>query len=244
LATHNTHRDGLGRCTVVVVGGSSGIGEATARLAQERGAQVTIGARDRARLEAAAERVGATGVAVDLAREASVRAFFEQVGPVDHVVVTAADVFRGGIREVDLAAAQAFVDVRFWGPIHVARAARFREGGSLTLVSGTAGWKPRLSSTFSEAVVGAVEPLTRALAVELAPLRVNAVSPGMVRTPRTEKSYGGADAADRRAAVAAASLPVGRAGSGEALAAAILALATNPYVTGEVLRVDGGDHLV
>jgi NAD(P)-dependent dehydrogenase (short-subunit alcohol dehydrogenase family) len=228
-----------------VIGGSSGLGEATARLAREASARVTIVGRDPDRLGAAAARLGDVETAsADVADANDVERLFSALGPVDHIVVTAGDVLRGGIKAVDLADAHRFTESRYWGPIHVARSATISPGGSLTLVSGTAGRRPIAHSSMMFAVVGAVEPLTRALAVELAPVRVNAICPGFMRTERTVKSHGSEEAADKIAEKYAAETPVKRAGRPEDGARAILSLATNPYITGAVLLIDGGRMLV
>jgi NAD(P)-dependent dehydrogenase (short-subunit alcohol dehydrogenase family) len=227
--------------TFVVIGGSSGLGEGTARLARESGGRVTIVGRDDGRLRAAADRLGGVETAsVDIADAAAVDRFFAGHGPVDHVVVTAGEILRGGIKSVDLADAHRFAESRYWGPIHVARSATFTPTGSLTLTSGTAAWQPLAHSSLMFSVVGAVEPLTRALAVELAPVRVNAICPGFFRTERTVKSHGSEEAADKIAEKYAALTVVKDHGRPEDAAEAILSLVTNPYISGEVLRIDGG----
>jgi NAD(P)-dependent dehydrogenase (short-subunit alcohol dehydrogenase family) len=231
---------------VVVIGGSSGIGEATAAAAASLGARVIVSSRDADRVARVVERIGdrAHGFPADIGSERSVDALFEHIGLADHVVVTAGDALEGSVKLVDLGAARRFAEARFWGLIYVARAATFRDGGSLTVVSGTAHWRPRAGVGLAMAMAGAVDALVRALAVELAPIRVNAVAPGTVRTPRTARTHGGPDGAEKYVASRAAILPAGRVGDPTDIAQAILAVATNPYITGAVLNIDGGGLLV
>lgn len=228
--------------TVVVVGGSSGIGLSTAVLAKERGAAVVIAARNSERLEAAAVRHGLTPIPVDVTEDGSVDSLFKRCGPVDHVVVTAAQLRTGPFRTVAMEDVRATMESKFWGAWRVARAAEIRPGGSLTLVSGFLSVRPRPGAAIVGAANGALEALARSLAIELAPVRVNAVSPGIVDTPIRAAM----PEAQRREMLAkvAAGLPVGRVGAGEDIALQILAFMSNGFATGSIAYIDGGGLLV
>jgi len=168
---------------VVVVGGSSGIGLAAAELARSEGADVVIASRNAERLKAVAGKIGATAVATDVTSDESVADLFRSCGSIDHVVVTAAQLATGPFKTVSMDEVRITMESKFWGAWRVARAAEFRTGGSLTLVSGYFSIRPRPGVAIVAAVNGALESLTRALALELAPIRVNAVSPGTIDTP-------------------------------------------------------------
>ncbi|HEU4726940.1 MAG TPA: SDR family oxidoreductase [Kofleriaceae bacterium] len=224
---------------VIVFGGSSGIGLAIARACLSRGAAVTIASRSAARLAAAADGLAAgdrlvTEVA-DIADEAAV-ARVVAARPVDHVVISTVDPCYAPIRELAMARARALFDAKLFGALHVAKHARLPATGSLTVVSGIAAERPMAGGAAVTAVNGALDALVRALAGELAPARANALSPGWVDTP----AWDGIGDKARRLAERARSLPVGRIGAPDDLAAAALFLIENGFTTGEVLHVDGG----
>ena len=223
---------------IVVVGGSSGIGLATAELTKREGAEVVIASRNAERLQAAADKIGATAIATDVTSDDSVAALFRQCGPVDHVVVTAAQLRTGPFKSVSMDDVRATMDGKFWGAWRCARAADIRAGGSLTLVSGFLSVRPRPNSAIVGAANGALESLTRALALELAPVRVNCVSPGIIDTP-IRAAMPEAARRDMLAKTAAA-LPVGRVGLGEDIARQILAFMTIGFATGSIVYLDGG----
>ena len=223
---------------VVVVGGSSGIGLATAELAKREGANVIVASRNADRLNAAAARFGATAIAADVTSDESVASLFRNCGPVDHVVVTAAQLRSGPFKTVAMEDVRATLEGKFWGAWRVARAAEIRPGGSLTLVSGFLSIRPRPNSAIVGAANGAIESLARSLALELAPVRVNAVSPGIIDTP-IRAAMPEAARLDMLAKTAA-SLPVGRVGVGEDIARQILAFMTIGFMTGSIVYLDGG----
>ena len=223
---------------VVVVGGSSGIGLATAELAKREGADVVIASRNADRLKAAAEKLGATAIPTDVTSDDSVASLFRQCGPVDHVVVTAAQLKTGPFKTVPMDDVRATMEGKFWGAWRVARAAEIRAGGSLTLVSGFLSIRPRPAAAIVGAANGALESLARSLALELAPVRVNCVSPGIIDTP-IRAAMPEAARRDMLAKVAAA-LPVGRVGVGDDIARQILAFMTIGFATGSVVYLDGG----
>lgn len=223
---------------IVVVGGSSGIGLATAELAQKQGAQVTIASRNAERLKAAADKIGAAAIPADVSNDDSVAALFRACGPVDHVVVTAAQLRSGPFKTVSMDDVRATFEGKFWGAWRCARAAEIRPGGSLTLVSGFLSVRPRPASAIVSAANGALESLTRALALELAPVRVNCVSPGIIDTPIRAAMP---DAARKEMlAKTAAGLPVGRVGLAEDIALQIHAFIGNSFATGSIVYIDGG----
>lgn len=223
---------------VVVVGGSSGIGLATAALARQDGAEVVIASRSAERLKAAADQIGATAIQADITEDDSVVSLFKQCGPVDHVVVTAAQLRSGPFKTVAMADVRSTMEGKFWGAWRVARAAEIRPGGSLTLVTGFLSVRPRPGAAIVSAANGALESLARSLALELAPIRVNAVSPGIVDTPI--RAAMPEDARKDMLAKVAAGLPVGRVGLGDDIAQQILSFMTNGFATGAIVYIDGG----
>lgn len=223
---------------VVVVGGSSGIGLATAEMAKAQGAEVIIASRSADKVKAAADKVGAKGIVADVTNDESVVNLFKACGPVDHVVVSAAQLKSGPFKTVSMEDARSTLEGKLWGAWRVARAAEIKAGGSLTLVSGFLSIRPRPNSAIVGAANGAIESLTRALALELAPVRVNCVSPGIIDTP----IRAGMPEAARKEMLAkiAGGLPVGRVGLGDDIAVQILAFMANGFATGAIVYVDGG----
>jgi len=227
---------------VVVIGGSSGIGLAAAELAGKEGAQVVIASRNADRLKAAADKFGATPIPADVTSDESVSALFQKCGPVDHVVMTAAQLRTGPFKTVSMDDVRATMESKFWGAWRVARSAEIRAGGSLTLVTGYLSVRPRPGAAIVGAVNGALESLTRSLALELSPTRVNAVSPGTIDTP-IRASMPEAARRDMLAKTAAV-LPVGRVGTAEDIAQQILTFMTVGFATGSIVYVDGGALIV
>ena len=227
---------------VVVVGGSSGIGLATAELAKREGAEVVIASRNAERLKALAAKLDMTAVPTDVTSDDSVNGLFRQCGPVDHVVVTAAQLRTGPFKTVAMEDVRATMEGKFWGAWRVARAAGIRAGGSLTLVSGFLSIRPRPAAAIVGAANGALESLTRSLALELAPIRVNCVSPGLIDTPI--RAAMPEVARKDMLAKAAAALPVKRVGLGEDIAMQILAFMLNGFATGSIVYLDGGGLVI
>jgi NAD(P)-dependent dehydrogenase (short-subunit alcohol dehydrogenase family) len=233
---------------VVIIGGSSGIGLETARLALAEGALVTIAGRSEERLRRASEsfspgRERVRCVVADLSEESSIRSLFAGESRVDHVFVPAGELRPGGgdLLTCELHGLRSILEVRILGVTHVVRQARPKmEGGSITLMSGLYSTRPAAGGGMAAAAVAAVEGMTRGLALDLAPIRVNAVAPGLIDTPLWD-SFG----AQREAILArGAKLPVGRIGRPDEVAAAVIFLMTNGFVTGTVLPIDGGGGLV
>ena len=224
---------------VLVVGGSSGIGFGAARLAAELEAEVTIASRNVARLAAAQTSLGNVGTAaLDLTVHPDVSRFFSEQAPFDHVVVTAAELETGPLRGVPLERHRAAMESKFWSAAHVAREAHIAADGSLTLVSGMLSVRPSAEATILTAINAALEALAKALALELAPVRVNCISPGRIDTewwdhlpPEKRKAL-----LDRTAE----RLPLKRVGQPEDIALQIVSCMLNRFMTGSVIRVDGG----
>jgi NAD(P)-dependent dehydrogenase (short-subunit alcohol dehydrogenase family) len=227
---------------VIVVGGSSGIGYATAELAKAEGAEVTIASRNAERLKSAAGKLGVTAIAADVTSDDSIANLFSRCGAVDHVVVTAAQLRTGPFKTVSMDDVRATMEGKFWGAWRVARAADIRAGGSLTLVSGFLSIRPRPNAAIVAAANGALESLTRGLAIDLAPVRVNCVSPGIIDTPI--RAAMPEPARKDMLAKTAAALPVGRVGEGADIARQIHVFMTNGFMTGSIVYLDGGGLLV
>jgi NAD(P)-dependent dehydrogenase (short-subunit alcohol dehydrogenase family) len=227
---------------VVVVGGSSGIGLSTAELATRQGAEVVVASRNAEHLNAVATTLGARAIAADVTSDESIENLFRACGPVDHVVVTAAQLRSGPFKTVAMDDVRVTMEGKFWGAWRVARSAEIRPGGSLTLVSGYLSIRPRPNAAIVGAANGAIESLARSLALELAPVRVNCVSPGIIDTPIRAAMP---EAARRdMLAKTAAGLPVGRVGVAEDIARQILAFMTIGFATGSIVYIDGGALIV
>lgn len=223
---------------VLVVGAAGGIGQATAAAFANAGAVVVAAGRPGAKLDAAASDAGAEPMALDFTDNVAVEAFFAEHEAFDHVVVAAAATRTGSVESLSLEDAQASMNSKFFGAYRIAKAARIVDGGSLTFVSGFLSTRPSAASVLQGAINAALEALARGLALERAPVRVNTVSPGLVDTPLHAKMPD----ADRNAMFerTAARLPARRVGRPEDIAQAILFVATNPFVTGSTVTVDGG----
>jgi NAD(P)-dependent dehydrogenase (short-subunit alcohol dehydrogenase family) len=209
---------------IAVVGGTSGIGAAIARRAAEAGAEVVAAGRQH----------------LDIGAEASIRDFFAALGPIDHLVVTAAFVRPGPFLTGDLANARATMEGKFWSQYLCARHSQVSR--SIMLFSGAYSRRPAKGVSIVAAVNGAIEALGRALAVELAPVRVNVVSPGLIQG--TAAFAGMPEAArDGMYATAASRLPAAIVGDADSVAGPALALLASPYATGTVLDIDGGGLL-
>ena len=229
---------------VVVIGGTSGIGRAVAARVAALGADIVVASSSGARVDAARRDLpaGAVAVTVDVTDEEQVAALFEQVGSFDHLVYTAGDWGPLGgsrLRELDLGRAGQVFAVRFWGALAAAKHAHasIAPGGSITLTDGLIAHRPRPGAAVNTAMAGAIEHLVAGLAVDLAPVRVNAVCPGLIATEVLA-----AMPAERITAVTARQA-VPRAGTPDEAAEAYLYSMRGTYTTGQVIRVDGGMSL-
>jgi NAD(P)-dependent dehydrogenase (short-subunit alcohol dehydrogenase family) len=229
---------------VVVIGGTSGIGFAIAKLAQSIGAEVVVASSSAANVEAARKRLpGVEGDVVDLRHEEDVSRFFDKIGPFDHLAVTAGDwdiPLRVATQDIDLVASRDMLAVRFWGVIAAVKhgIGAIREQGSITLTSGMIAHRPMKNMPLAAAMAGAVEFLARGLAVDLAPLRVNVVCAGLILTEHFQS------VPQERLQAIVARLPLPRAATPEEAAMAYVYAMVNRYVTGQVLPVDGGGNLL
>ena len=227
---------------VAVIGGTAGMGAAIAARAHAEGARVVLTSRDQGRARDVAGSLGGCveGFALDTTDTAAIPSFFGALGEIDHLVVTAATMRRAAFRQDAVEDARVSFDGKFWSQYLCARHAQVR--GSILLFSGVLSRRPQPGAVVATAVNAAVEGLGRALAVELAPVRVNIMSPGLVQgtagfAAMTEEA---------RAAMiagAAAKLPAGLVGNADSIAAVALGLLESDYVTGTVVDVDGG-HLL
>jgi NAD(P)-dependent dehydrogenase (short-subunit alcohol dehydrogenase family) len=231
--------------TVVLIGGSSGIGLETARRARAEGAQVIITGRDQGRVARASAEVGAVShAAFDAADPARLEEFFRTLPtPVDHLLVTAGRAYYAPLPDLDFALARRDVEEHLWLALHVAReaAGRFRPGGSLVFMSGTGGRRPAIGLSLIAAMTAALPALTANLALELAPIRVNLIAAGFVDTPLSAALLG--DALDERREELRATLPIGRVVGPADVAALAVHIMTNTALTGATFDVDGGQQL-
>ena len=231
--------------TVVVIGGSSGIGLATARRAHSEGAQLILTARDPGRLSEAAGDLGATTVAFDALDFDRLDRFFDELPtPVDHVLITGGGPYYAPLAEFDFEAGRRDVESHLWLQVRVARNAvsTVRPGGSLIFIGGTGGRRPAIGGTLISALTAALPALARNLAVEIAPVRVNVIAAGFVDTPLSSTLLG--DRIEERRAELRATLPVGRVIGPDDIAALAIHLMTNTAVTGATYDIDGGQQLV
>jgi NAD(P)-dependent dehydrogenase (short-subunit alcohol dehydrogenase family) len=236
----------LGGQTVVVLGGSSGIGLETARLARTHGADVILTARDPDRLQAAAAAVDARQVAAfDVTdRDRLDRFFAELEASIDHVLMTGPGPYYAPLAEMDFERARRDVEHRLVGTLAVARAAaaRMRPPGSLVFIGGTGGRASGVGLTLISALSVGLEALVASLALELAPLRANVIAAGFVDTPLSAALLG--DALDDRRAELRAALPIGRVVGPTDVAALAVHLMTNTALTGATYDIDGGQQLL
>lgn len=230
---------------LLIVGGTSGIGLAIAEAAVDAGARVTIAARDATRLKEALHLLGndVRGEIVDVSDESSIQALMDRVGPIDHLVATPGlDHAPAPVTESETAVVEKLYRTKFLGQYLLAKhaAAHLSGSGSITLTSGVLSTRPAAGFAALSAVNAGLEALGRTLALELAPRRVNVVSPGIVDTG---KRFAGLPPAERTEKLQnmGDSLPVERVGQPQDLAQAYLFAMQNPFLTGQTLIVDGGN---
>jgi NAD(P)-dependent dehydrogenase (short-subunit alcohol dehydrogenase family) len=232
--------------TVVLIGGSAGIGLETARRARQEGAEVVLVGRDPERLERAAEEVGARGVAAfDADNTTALKRFFDDLpGPIDHVLVTAGGPSYGPLLEMTEAQVNRALGSHAVLALEVARnaAGKIRPGGTLLLMGGTGGRKISRELGIASAATAVLPPLTAALALELAPVRVNLIAAGFVDTPLSASLLG--EALDARRDELRRTLPIGRVVGPEDVAALAVHIMTNTALTGATYDIDGGQQFV
>jgi NAD(P)-dependent dehydrogenase (short-subunit alcohol dehydrogenase family) len=246
LASQTSHEQDLLGQTVVVIGGSAGIGLETARLARAHGANVVLTARHADRLRDAADQVDAHSTAAfDFTDLARLQQFFEDLPrPVDHVMVTGPGPHYSPLGDMDFTAARRDVGERIVATLAVARygAARMRPPGTLLFIGGTGGRQAGVGLTLISAMTAALPALIASLAVELAPIRANLIAPGFVDTPLSASLLG--DQLDVRRAELRATLPIGRVVGPVDVAALAVHLMTNTALTGATYDIDGGQQLL
>lgn len=225
---------------ILVVGGSSGIGLATAKIAVALGGEVTIASRTVDKVNAAKRSIGpnVAGCVLDVTDDTGVEDFFSHGDAWDHVVVTGSQVKIRPVREMPLDTARASFDSKFWGFYRVAKSARIKAGGSLGVVAGVLATRPVSGRALMGAINGALESLVQGLALELKPVRVNAVSPATIDTEMWSAMSD--DARNAMFANVTATYPAGCVGKPEDIARQLLLFAGTKYATGTIVTLDGG----
>ena len=234
---------------IAVIGGTGGIGFAVAAAALDCAAEVIVGSSSPEKLEHTLKKLPAeaTGFVVDVTNEDSVRKFFDQTGEISHVAVTVGISYKPTpVSEADLAENRKPFLVKYWGQFLVAKyaVAKLSERGSITLTSGVLSQRPAKGLAAQSSVNAAVEALARTLAIEIAPCRVNAVSPGFIDTGKLLANLSPEDRTAKLLETKGHPLPAQRVGKPQDAASAYLYAMQNPYLTGQVLVVDGGDSIV
>jgi len=231
--------------TIVVIGGSSGIGLETARRARTEGANVVLTGRNAERLKEAAVEIGAlSSAAFDAMDFDRLKRFFDELQvPVDHVMVAAGGPYYARLADIDFDEARRNID-KLLLPLHVARnaAAKVRPGGTLLLIGGTGGRRPAAGMALISMLTAALPALTKVLAIELAPVRVNLIAPGFVDTPLSATLLG--ERLDERRDQLRMTLPIGRVVGPADVAALAVHIMTNTALTGATYDIDGGQQLV
>ena len=231
--------------TVVVIGGSLGIGLETARRARAEGASVIITARNQERLQLAGKELGADTAAFDATDIERLTEFFDDLpAPIDHILVTGPGPYYAPLEVFDFDKAQRDIESHLFLPLHIARLAigRVRAGGSLSFMGGTGGRRTGVGLTLIGALTAAMPALVRNLALEIAPIRVNLIAAGFVDTPLSATLLG--DQLDARREQLRTTLPIGRVVGPEDIALLAIQLMNNPAVTGATVDIDGGQQLV
>jgi len=232
---------------VMILGGSSGLGLATAKAAASAGASVIIVSGNQQNIDKALKELpaGSKGYAIDLRNEENIKAFFAQSGEFDHLVYTAGENLRLiPINDMDINNAKEFFTLRFWSALAAIKygAPKIRKGGSIGLTSGIASQRPGAGWSLGASICGAMEAFGRAMAVELAPIRVNVVMPGVIKT----NLWNSMSEADRNNLYNGVgnSLLVKRVGEAEEIAQTFIFLMKNQFTTGQSFIIDGGTVLV
>ncbi|WP_101951202.1 SDR family oxidoreductase [Mycobacterium sp. 3519A] len=229
---------------VLVVGRSSGIAHAVALSARAQGADVVVAGRNTDALAAAYDDPGITAEAVDLTDDASIAALAKRLGSLDHVVTTASARARGALADLERNALRLSLDTKVLGPVMLAKhlSPQMNPGGSVVLFSGVSAFKATAGFLGVAITNGAVDYLTRSLAVELAPIRVNAISPGVIDTGAWDAM--GVDRKKEFFEQVGDTNPSGRIGTVDDIAHAVLFAMTSTFMTGMTLKIDGGEPLV
>ncbi len=221
------------------------MGFAIAKHLKNQGEKVVICSRNLARLEKAQQNLGDVEIhAMDMTDEKQIQGFFEKMSPFNHLVITAAGHFFGLFKDFAIEEGKKFFANKFWGQYLIAKYAltKIKKGGTITFFSGLASVKPLEGFACGAAINGAIESLTRTLAVELAPIRVNAISPGVIDTPAWSSLP--QEEKEKQFTLLKETLPVKKVGSPEDVAFGVEFLIRSSYTTGLVLYIDGGQRLI
>jgi NAD(P)-dependent dehydrogenase (short-subunit alcohol dehydrogenase family) len=239
------HEPALLSQTVVVIGGSSGIGFETARRAHTEGAKVILTARDPERLKHAATEIGALNTAVfDATDPVAIELFFRDLPVIDHVMVTAGRPYYGRLVDMDFTKVRDLVGQHLVQALYVARNAinKVRPGGTLIFMGGTGARRPAIGLSIASAMTAALPALTASLALEIAPVRVNLIAAGFVDTPLSAELLG--DQLEKRRNQLRTTLPIGRVLGPADVAALAVHIMTNTALTGATYDIDGGQQFV
>jgi len=232
---------------IVLIGGTSGFGLATAKAAAAEGADLVVVSSRQSSVDKALSILpdNTQGYAVDVSDEQQVEELFKKIGEFDHLVFSAGETLQiGNPTDVNIEDSRQFFNVRYWGALMAAKhgSPHIRKGGSIILTNGIVGIRPWKGWSVAASIGGAVESLTKGLAIDLAPIRVNAVCAGMVKTDL----WNNIPEAEREAMYneVGSKLLTGRVGEAEDIAEAYIFLMKGNYTTGQVVVVDGGNVLV
>ncbi|TDW51734.1 NAD(P)-dependent dehydrogenase (short-subunit alcohol dehydrogenase family) [Flavobacterium sp. 270] len=232
---------------VVIIGGSSGIGLATAKLAVSKGSKVIIVSSNQSRLDKALQEIGneSVGYATDVTNEEQMKNLFEKIGSFDHLIFTAGEnLILSNVEDTSLETARNYFNIRFWGAFTAVKYAApcISAAGSIVLTSGIASNRPNKGWALGASICSAMEGFSRAMAIELAPIRVNIVSPGVIKT----ELWSNISESDREAMYTniGNTLPVKRVGEATDIAKTFVYLLEQEYGTGQTLIIDGGTSLV
>ena len=245
IASTMQHQPELLGQTVVVIGGSAGIGLETARRARAEGAKVILAARNPERLKHAATEIDASSTAAfDATDPVALESFFRDLPTIDHVMVTAGRPYYGRLADMDLAKIRQLIGEHLLQALYVARDAtnKVRPGGTLIFMGGTGGRRPALGMSIAGAVTAALPTLIANLALEIAPVRVNLIAAGFVDTPLSAELLG--DQLEKRRNQLRSTLPIGRVVGPADVAALAVHIMTNTALTGATYDIDGGQQFV
>jgi NAD(P)-dependent dehydrogenase (short-subunit alcohol dehydrogenase family) len=231
--------------TVVVIGGSAGIGLETARRARAEGAKLILTGRNPERLQRAGRELGALSTAAfDATDPAALEQFFRDLPTIDHVMVTAGRPYYGRLVEMDLTKVHDLAGQHLVQALYVARNAinKVRPGGTLIFMGGTGARRPAIGLSIASAMTAALPALTASLALEIAPVRVNLIAAGFVDTPLSAELLG--DQLEKRRNQLRTTLPIGRVVGPADVAALAVHIMTNTALTGATYDIDGGQQFV